>query len=253
MRKIEISKATRPVPGKGQDRVFSASLRGGRHLIGVADGLTGERGEFAAEWVSKELQAMARRHSFPNARSVLRQLKQRLAIVARENQPDSHTTLTCGIVEWVGKDAHAHLKFDFFAVGDSPAWRLVPCNLGGLAFQGFTIHGAPFPGEQGRVYSTVDLAAGRIDGVVHFGSVDLEPGEALVIATDGLPEGRLFWDDQEPEDAEGSPQLMRRLLDDTPLSDEQLLQILHDYDAARMLVDDDASIVVVRVARGWCP
>jgi len=163
---------------------------------------------------------------------------------ARGGLPNSHTTVTCGIVTLTYNCDH--LRFDFFAVGDSPVWKIVPARGEGLNFQAFTVYMGPVPAHQSHVYATVDLQAGSIQGSVYFGSVEIGPGESLIVASDGIPDTRIIWDDQDPKRNRTSPKLGLRLLNPKPLDNNVLAGILKAYDQRGLLIDDDASLIVVR-------
>ena len=165
-----------------------------------------------------------------------------MASADRQPYPQSHTTLSCGVVS----AAEGTLKFDFFAIGDSPIWKVVSNRSEELDFQGFVVYSGPFPGEQEQVYSTLNLKGGSIDGAVYFGSVDIGPREVLVLVSDGIPDVRFFWDDQDPKRNKASPKIGLRLLDPAPLDDETLARLVVAYDQNYLLIDDDASLVVVR-------
>jgi serine/threonine protein phosphatase PrpC len=248
---IEVAKACRWVKGKGHDRALAVKVAGYEdvYLVAIADGLTSENGGEAAQWAVSALERIAGeglRGDF-SARRVFERLSKSLdAAVAQRSFPNSHTTLTCGLVSLVRNENVAALRFDFFAVGDSPVWKVLPTKTEGLTFQGFIVYNGPVPGEQGHVYSTVNLGRGSIDGVVYFGSVDVETGEVLILASDGVPDARVFWDDQDPKRNKLSPRLALRLLDPSPMLDETLAKLITEYDAKHLLIDDDASLVVVR-------
>ena len=114
---IEVSKACRPVKSKGHDRVLAVRVNGSResYLVAVADGLASENGGAAAEWAVQSLQQIAAdpHQEPPSARSIFDRLSVRLASADRQPYPQSHTTLSCGVVS----AAEGTLKFDFFAIG----------------------------------------------------------------------------------------------------------------------------------------
>jgi hypothetical protein len=249
---IEISKSCRLVKSKGHDRVLAIAVSGqaNTYIVAVADGLTSEDGGEAAQWVVDVLPKIAEHagSSVLSARMILAELSARLAAAARTQPlPSSHTTLTCGIVRPKGGGAEDLAELEFFAIGDSPIWKVIPVDQEELRFQGHVVYSAPFPSEQGRVYSTVNLRDGKVEGSVYSGSVDLQIGEVLILATDGIPDSRIFWDDQDPKRNKTSPRLVEHLLDDESLNDEVLLGIVKDYDQKHLLVDDDASLVVIRL------
>ena len=251
---VEISSACRLVPGKGHDRltVLPLNNRANEYLIAVADGLTHENGGDAAQWVISAVKDIGHSAVGPlSSRTMFRALCVSLQQASRERVlADSHTTLTCGLVQCETDEFDAVINFDFFAIGDSPIWKIVPVSDNELEFQGFIVHAGAFPGEQGRVYSTVDLRAGIIRGAVHFGSVSIQASEALMIVSDGVPESRLFWDDQDPKRNGRSPRLGRRLMGSSPVTDEVLSNVIEDYDRQRLLIDDDASVIAIRFSPG---
>lgn len=253
--RIELATASRPVPEKDDDQVFAFELHPDRSfLIGVADGITSSNGGAAARWVKVAMQSIAAKIQadhpvrLPNARTLFRRFSALLSEQARETRDgDSHSTLTCGIGRLFPARSANYLRFDFFGIGDSPAWRVVPCRGKSLlSFQVSPVYSPPVPSEQGGVYSWVDLGAGRVQGSVHFGSVHVEEGELLIVASDGLPESRLIFDDQDPDLCLGSPKLIEALLRSCMLSDSILDEAIAAYDAAHLLIDDDASLAVAR-------
>ena len=247
---LEVSSVCRLVPSKGHDRVLAVTIKGhhGAYLAAVADGLTSENGGSAAEWAVTALSQVASSEAWvrpPDARQVYEHLSRQLTLDARREQlPDSHTTLTCGIVHQVSESS---FEFDFFAIGDSPVWKLIRPLGSSLDFQAFVVYGGPVPGEQGRVYSTLNLRHGSVDGAVYWGTVVVEESEVLVLTSDGVPDARVLWDDQDPRRGKSSPKLGRRLMEDKPLDDSELGSIVAAYDKNELLVDDDASLVVVRL------
>lgn len=253
---LEVSKACRLVEGKGHDRVVAVRMGAheGTYLTAVADGLTSEDGGSAAQWAVDTLARIAGRDGrdrSPDAREVFNELSRHLADDARTAQlPDSHTTLTCGIVQQVDE---SRFLFDFFGIGDSPVWKLVQPMGSGLDFQAFVVYGGPIPGEQGRVYSTLNLRNGSVDGSVYFGSASISKGEVLVLTSDGVPDVRIIWDDQDPKRGKFSPKLGLRLLNQESVDHSLLGDMVAAYDKMHLLVDDDASLVVVRLVQRIVP
>jgi hypothetical protein len=246
---MEVSRVCRLVEGKGHDRTFVANLPRSvdTYLLAVADGLTSENGGAASQWVVDALDSIVRNSESGSltARTVFDALSQALhRDQIRGGLAESHTTLTCGIISAV--ESSEHLRFDFFAVGDSPVWKIVPARGEGLKFQAFMVYTGPVPGHQSHVYATVNLGAGSVDGSVYFGAVEVGPGESLLLASDGIPDTRIIWDDQDPKHNKKSPQLGLRLLDPKPLGDNVLAGLLKAYDKRGLLIDDDASLIVVR-------
>lgn len=248
--RLQYGKACRPT--RGEDRVFAFELAGGRALlIGVADGLSSENGRAAAEWIETTMHNIATNgdDKVLSARELFKRVTDELAHARDPAETvDSLSTLSCGICELrYTNDTVPILRFEFFAVGDSPIWRVAPIKpSGGLIFQANVVYDSPTPREQGLVYSFVSLLDRKIEGRPHFGSVELAEDELLVIASDGVPEWRIFGEDQDPKYNVESPKLIECVLGAPLISDELLRDTLFEYDRHGMLIDDDASIVVVR-------
>jgi hypothetical protein len=246
---LQFGKACRPT--KGEDRVFVFELAGGRALlVGVADGLSSENGGAAAGWIERTMHDVANASGggIPGARELFKCVAD--ALVTAEHPAsatDSLSTLSCGICQLKHVGDALVLHFDFFGVGDSPIWRVVPLiPAGELGFQASVVYDSPTPREQGLVYSFVSLLDRKIEGRPHFGSVELAEDELLVLASDGVPEWRIFGEDQDPKYSTDSPKLIDRLFEAPSITDTLLKEILFEYDRKSMLVDDDASIAVVR-------
>jgi hypothetical protein len=246
---LQYGKACRPT--KGEDRVFTLELAGGRALlVGVADGLSSANGGVAAEWIEQTMHdiAIAASQEIFSARELFQRVAD--ALTGAEHAPearDSLSTLSCGICELKYEGDAPVLHFDFFGVGDSPIWRVAPlAPPGELKFQANVVYDSPTPREQGLVYSFVNLLDRKIEGRPHFGSVELAEDELLVVASDGVPEWRIFGEDQDPKHNGDSPRLIDRLFEAPSITDALLKETLLEYDRRGMLIDDDASIAVVR-------
>lgn len=248
---IQLAKASRPVEGKGEDSVFCFRFASSdTFLIGVADGISQANGGEAARWIE---QAMLSLSEEPGTEAMgIRQLLDRFQEMLRtesnsKKYADSSSTLSCGIGRLEEFGNANYIRFDFFGIGDSPIWRITSSSIGGLTFQASPVYSPPIPSEQGNVYSSVNLRSGEIDGLIHFGSVHINAGELLVVATDGLPESRVFYDDQDPSRCGSSPRLIEKLLGSDFFDDQTLVDSIAAYDKHRLLIDDDASLVVVRL------
>lgn len=247
---LQWAKASLPAVDKDEDAVFVRAMSGDVGLLlGVADGISTANGRHAAQWIAGAMCDLARD---PDAASWdVRQLFERftahLADAARATRlEDSHSTLSCGIVRAHHRPSGDFVRFEFFAVGDSPIWRVFRPATSALAFQASVVYGPPVPSELAGLYSWVNLGQGCVEGQVHFGSVDVQPGELLIVSTDGVPESRVLFDDQDPDAQANSPRLLDRLMQASALGDSMLWRLLKDYDDLHLLIDDDASLVVVR-------
>src|SRR5437588_12193920 len=118
---IEVSRVCRLIEGKGHDRIFVAGLPGSveRYILAVADGLTSENGGIASQWVVDALEQIVGNCDLTGltARTLFNSISH--ALGRDQGLPDSHTTLTCGIVS-SARQYSQHLHFEFFAVGASP-------------------------------------------------------------------------------------------------------------------------------------
>ncbi len=251
---IQLAKASRPAEGKGEDSVFCFRLNASDcFLMGVADGLSRANGGDAARWIEQTMEFISTEFGTEamSARQLCDRFQELLQLASSgTRRPDSLSTLSCGIgrVEQHG-DVY-FIRFHFFGIGDSPIWRVTPYkpnDLDELDFQASPVYGPPVPSEQGGVYSTVNLGQGKIDGTIHFGTVDINEGEILIVATDGLPESRIFYDDQDPNRNTRSPQLIGNLLRSKSFDDATLADAIAAYDSSQLLIDDDASLVVARL------
>lgn len=252
---FQLAKASRLVPGKGEDCVFASRLGSdGCFLMGVADGISTANGGDAARWIKKTMDSIAMEigAELMGAHDLFERFHSLLENATSVHQlSDSHSTLSCGIGRWIHSKKSAYIRFEFFGIGDSPIWRIVPGQSGELTFQVSSVYSPPTPSEQGCVYSSVNLGAGRIDGRVHFGSVDIEEGELLIVATDGIPDYRVVFDDQDPERVGRSPKMIDTLLRSKSFDDAMLVNFIAAYDENRLLIDDDASMAVARWGRSF--
>lgn len=245
---MEIAHAQIQRPEKGEDALMLRRLEGPetRFLLAVADGLSLQAGAAAAQWVTDYLE----RAQIPDdIRAIYRSLQSALASV-RGQYSESETTLTCGILRELAEGEETFLRFDFFAIGDSPIWKVVP-GSGRYPFQRSAIHGAPYPGETAKVYATVRLHDGDIKGFVNFGSVDIRLGEVLVVCSDGIPEREVFVRDParlQANSGEAEKGLCSWLFDDTPFRDGSLAELLTAYDRRGVLFDD-ATLIAARPTR----
>ncbi len=248
---LQLAMACRPFKDKGEDRVFIHRLPyADSFLMGVADGISRANGGAAADWIEAAMDSIACEIGAEavDARTLFDRFQAVLTKAAQASQlADSHSTLSCGVGRLVRSEKSAYLRFEFFGIGDSPIWRVMPCGKGNVVFQVSPVYSPPIPSEQAGLYSSVNLSAGRVDGPVHFGSVDLNAGELLIVATDGLPESRVLFDDQDSDRSERSPKLIENLLRrEQIINDEVLLKAIEAYDSERLLIDDDASLAVAR-------
>lgn len=249
---VESAKANLPAKGKDEDSVFVCGLpEPGGLLLGVADGISTANGRTAARWIAQIMGELAGEPEAVgwDARSLFGLFSTRLAdAAAASSLADSHSTLSCGIARIVRSHGTPFLRFEFFGIGDSPIWRVVRPATESLEFQVNIAYGAPVPSELSGLYSWVNLGQGRVEGRVHFGSVDVESGELLIVATDGIPESRVLIDDQDQDLRPASPRMIKCLLDAERIDDIMLGDLLREYDQAGLLIDDDASMVVLRLA-----
>jgi len=252
MMALQWAQANLPARDKDEDAVFIHSLpAGGGLLVGVADGISAGNGRAASRWIAQTMAELAIEEGASrwDARQLFNRFAVRLASAAEASMlADSHSTLSCGIARALHAYPTPAFRFDFFGIGDSPIWRIVRPKTPNFGFQASVVYASPVPSEISGLYSWVNLGRGRVEGQVHFGSVDLDQGELLIVSSDGVPESRVLIDDQDRDNNRGSPRLIDRLLRAAEIDDAMLLRILKDYDQQRMLVDDDASLAVVRLA-----
>ena len=254
---LQRAKANLPASGKDEDTVFFHSLASDSGLLlGVADGISDGNGRDAAQWIANVMSELAREPSSAtwDARELFARFAERLSAAAEAGiLSDSHSTLTCGIARCNFLAPTPFVRLDFFGIGDSPIWRVVRSSVKSLRYQASVVYGPPVPSEMTGLYSWVNLSQGRVHGSIHFGSVDFQEGELLIVSTDGVPESRVLIQDQDDEDDRASPRLVEKLLNASQIDDALLLRLLQDYDEQRLLIDDDASLVVLRLARPIVP
>ena len=244
-RTLQLAFAKVPLDGKDEDDSIIRKF-GNRYLLAVADGLTQNSGRIAARAVIKCLEGIE------GGRGDAHALFARLcsALPGSGEAPASQTTLTCGLLSIKARDGHTWIVFDFFAVGDSPVWRVVRAPAGDrYSFQRYAQHAAPYPAETSKVYGTVRPHHPDITrGAVTFGRVEIPPGDVLVICTDGIPEREVFVRDQVLPPMEGAlPTLCDWLFASDPYSNDTLEAVLRGY-ATRGALYDDATIIAARVA-----
>jgi len=238
---INIASAMIEFPDKGEDRILVRKLAGA-YLLAVADGLTGDNGRAAAEWAKQFLEVT---NNTESARDVFEALKSSLANESRTFE-DSRTTLSCGILSETEKFGIKSLQFDFFAIGDSPIWRLVRNRNGKHHYQRYLIHGGPYPAETSKVYSTLRLKEKDISGNVAFGSAEFGEGEVLVVCSDGIPERQVMVRDFDNTSETYLPKLCQQLFDPSRYHDAMLQTVLAGYEKSELLYDD-TSIIVARL------
>jgi hypothetical protein len=247
---LQCAKANLPAHYKDEDTVFVHRLPDENGwLLGVADGISNANGREAAQWIAQTMAELAQEPDSRtwDARGLFDRFCERLSVAAGSGRlADSHSTLSCGIARCKLDASTPFVRVEFFGIGDSPIWRVVPTSVSGLKYQASVAYGPPVPSELSGLYSWVNLGHGRVHGSVHFGSVDIQEGELLIIATDGVPESRVLIQDQ--DEGGESPRLIERLLYSAEIDDSMLQLLLQGYDDRRLLIDDDASLAVLRLA-----
>jgi hypothetical protein len=239
--KVELAKATIPYPGKGDDACCIRVIGDGIWLLAVADGLTMNAGGAAASWVIEHIE-LTEAHTSP--RTLFAELQH--ALDQTDHDAASQTTLTAGLLRLIVDDVNERLRFDYFAVGDSPILRLLKTG-GEFPYQRFEVHGRPYPAQPGRVYATVQLAPGGVVGRVAFGSVDVDAGEVLIVCSDGLPQHAVFSRDfQSISRRSEHLRLCDWLYGSEPYSDSKLEEILSGY-SLRGDISDDVTMLVARI------
>ena len=248
---LQWANANLPTTGKDEDVVFIHTLApNNKLLLGVADGISSSNGRYAAQWVASAMSELASKQGVGSwsLRKLQDEFVKRLAADAcKLSLENSHSTLSCGIAGVHLGVSGPYIRFDFFAVGDSPIWRVIRPASGELSFQASIVYGPPIPSEISGLYSWVNLAEGCIEGQIHFGSVDIMPGELLIVATDGVPESRVLFEDQDRDSYIKSPRLIESFLNSARINDALLMGLLCDYEQQQLLVEDDASLAVVRL------
>lgn len=249
MNTVELAFAQVQRPGKGEDAflVRPLDVEHSRFLLAVADGLTMNGGKTAANWAIDCLRVITDATTVTNAREIFGLLK--TALVSEVGQyEESETTLTCGILTHTGDSSGDFLRFDFFAIGDSPIWKVI-LGEGRFPYQRMSIHGGPYPAETARVYATLRLHTKDIKGLVTFGSVDVVQQEVLVVCSDGIPEREVFVRDltrigKVPSDTNVG--LCQWFFRQSPYRSYELAEVLDDYDRSGALFDD-ATIIAARL------
>ncbi len=245
---IEIAEANLPYPSKDEDACLVRSVDGAEmvKLLAVADGLSMSGGRLAAQTIIRILNQV---DSLDSARSIFEQMSLLLSN-ERDDYPESETTITCGLLKCVHTQGDAYLRFDFFAIGDSPIWKVVRAPKGSrFPFQRYLVHGTPYPSETAKVYSTVRLPQRDVNGPVTFGTIEISSNEVLVICTDGIPERDVFFRDHNNRSdltSNKATGLCNWMFQDERYNDEGIEAVLNDY-CRRDLLYDDATIIVARV------
>jgi len=239
---VEVARVLKQLPDKGDDRLLVRSL-GDVRLLAVADGVSMcDGGAMAAEAVIAVLEQIS---DATSAQSIYEQFLTGLPVEGL--LPNAATTLTCGILSVAESRFGLRLIFDYFAIGDSPIWRVVKLPPGGrYAYQRYVVHEAPYPGETAKVYATVRPFDVRpLQGSVAFGRIDVPHDEVLVVCSDGFSERAVFGRDQGAAAAGGDPQtsFCHWAFCDTPYEDSGINAVLDDYDRRGFLYDDAAVIV----------
>jgi hypothetical protein len=241
----QLAFAKLPQEGKDDDAGTLRSL-GDRYLLAVADGLTHHSGRIAAQEAIAALEGI---ETIPaDARSLFERF--RAVLPGSGDSPESQTTLTCGILSVEERGEALSLVLDFFAIGDSPVWRVVRGPAGDrYAFQRYALHGAPYPAETSKVYGTVrPHHPESIQGAVSFGRAEISADDVLVICTDGIPERDVFVRDRaQTAAADAPPYLCDWLFGRDPYENAALERVLRGY-ASRGVLYDDATIIAVRMA-----
>jgi serine/threonine protein phosphatase PrpC len=241
---MEIAQAQIQQQGKGEDAYLVRRLdrKGTAHLIAVADGLSLTGGRAAARWAINHLRKVP---DVENPRSICSALKRALA-ESQQTQP-SETTLTCGVLRQLDYENEPFLRFEFFAIGDSPIWKVIPGDSK-YPFQRQIVHGPLYPTETARVYSTLRLDKRDITGSIMFGTTEIAVGEVLVVCTDGIPEREVFIRDfagTSDTDLHKSG-LCHWLFQERKYSDSKLKGVLKAYHE-RGILFDDATIIAARL------
>jgi|GEM_PF-6168388 len=241
---MEIARAQIQQEGKGEDAYLVRRLdeKGMVKLLAVADGLSLSGGKAAAHWV---INCLRRLTEVDSPRSIYKALKRELGRSRQVEQ--SETTLTCGILRQVIYGDDNFLRFEYFAIGDSPIWKVI---LGDskYPFQRIMVHGPPYPAETARVYSTLRLDKKDITGSIAFGVTELALGEVLAVCTDGIPEREVFVRDfvSRVDEDSGKAGLCHWLFQQRKYSDRKLKRVLESYDKQGVLFDD-ATIITARL------
>ena len=244
---VEIATANIAQEGKDEDRHLVRELVDGVWLLAVADGLSMSGGREAARAV---IGILERVNVCDSARLIFEELRSSL-VTEFDAAVTSETTVTCGLLREVSTSDGVSLRFEFFAVGDSPIWKIVRSPNGSrYAYQRYLVYGGPYPSETAKVYSTVRINRKNvISGSVYFGSVDIFNDEVLIVCTDGIPEREVFVRHQSNLGFDGDPshELCPWLFQRVAYDDNGISAVLSSYNA-RGLLYDDATIIAARVS-----
>lgn len=239
---MEIAYAQIQRPEKGEDAYLVRTLDedGSVVLLAVADGLSLNDGKAAAQWAIGYLGEAA---IADNPHVIFSDLRRELASRRLTEQSESsESTLTCGIVRRIAEGEEEYLRFDYFAIGDSPVWKVIVGDSDSkYQYQRIAVHGPPYPAETARVYATIRLHMGDIRGAVTFGSIEVAAGEVLVVCTDGVPEREIFVRDFNSSVAAKSG-LCRWLFQKLAYDNKSLGQVLSSYEERGVLFDDTTLI-----------
>lgn len=241
-------------PKKGEDRylVFPLGENASDGFVAaIADGVSGNNGSIAANWVIATLERLVTAMSpdLVTADAIYEGLLEALSQATTESDKHSATTLSCGVFKAIaGKSS---MVFDFFALGDSPIWKVVPSASGEYKYQAHQVYCEIKPARQSAVYSSVGTSPYGISGRPYFGSVRVDAGETLLVMSDGLPMDTILWDDQLAKHRD-SPYLLDLVMSRTSSGNasESLVELsdaLAAYWRANLLIDDDASLVALAV------
>jgi serine/threonine protein phosphatase PrpC len=227
---IEVACSHVPYPNKDED-AFVLREVGDHFILAVADGLSMRNGGAAARWVAEHIKTTT-------ATDCIYALYDNLVDCLRHvapGQTESETTLSCGILRRGNRPRT--LVFEYFAVGDSPIWKVVQSGDDRYPYQRYQVYGSPYPAENAKLYSTVSLQDRSITGAVTFGSVTLLEEEVLVVCSDGLPEREVLVRDLAREKS-----LCRWLFGKTPYTSQSMQDVLTDYGSRDVFVDDTTVI-----------
>jgi serine/threonine protein phosphatase PrpC len=231
---IEVACSQVPYPNKDED-AFVLREVGDHFILAVADGLSMRNGGAAARWVAEHIKTTT-------ATDCIYALYDNLVDCLRHvdsGQTESETTLSCGILRRGNRPRT--LVFEYFAIGDSPIWKLVESGDDRYPYQRYLVCGSPYPAENAKLYSTVSLQDRRITGAVTFGSVTLSEEEVLVVCSDGLPEREVLVRDLARENS-----LCRWLFGKAPYTNKSMQEVLSDY-GSRDIFLDDTTVIAARL------
>jgi len=233
---IEVACSQVPYLNKDED-AFVLRQVGEHFILAVADGLSMRNGRAAAKWVAEHIETTT-------ATDCIYALYDKLVACLQDvapGQTESETTLSCGILR-VGSRART-LVFEYFAIGDSPIWKVVQSGDGRYPYQRYLVCGSPYPAENAKLYSTISLQDRSITGAVNFGSVTLLEEEVLVVCSDGLPEREVLVRDLARENS-----LCRWLFGQSPYTNQSMQEVLSDYGTRDIFVDD-TTVIAARLLK----